>query len=162
MELGARNFKREKPKQFQGPSFKPKGNFVKKNDILKESQTKGETNGKPKGTFFNCNEMRHYSKDYPKPILNNVGPKVIAPIADLVQGEHNRFIFLKGHIPKWEVLCLLDTWTSHNFITPNSAKKMELQLEKLKAPIQVHFANGVPHPIMLQARDMPLQLGNWR
>jgi hypothetical protein len=39
---------------------------------------------------------------------------------------------------------------------------MELQLEELKAPIKVHFTDGVPHPTTLQAKDMPLQLGNWR
>ncbi len=35
-------------------------------------------------------------------------------------------------------------------------------MEELKAPIEVHFANGVPHPTTLQARDVILQLGNWR
>jgi hypothetical protein len=39
---------------------------------------------------------------------------------------------------------------------------MEFQLEDLKAPIEVHFANEVPHPIMLSVRDMSFQLGNWR
>jgi hypothetical protein len=39
---------------------------------------------------------------------------------------------------------------------------MELQLEKLKAPIEVHFADGVPHPTMLQTKEVLLQLGNWR
>jgi hypothetical protein len=39
---------------------------------------------------------------------------------------------------------------------------MELQLEELKAPIEVHFADGVPHLTALQAKDVPLQLGNWR
>ncbi len=39
---------------------------------------------------------------------------------------------------------------------------MELQLEKLKAPIEVHFANGVPHPITLQMKNVPLQLGNYK
>jgi hypothetical protein len=39
---------------------------------------------------------------------------------------------------------------------------MELQLEELKAPIEVHFADGVPHPTNLQARDVPFQLGKWR
>jgi hypothetical protein len=39
---------------------------------------------------------------------------------------------------------------------------MELQLEELKAPIEVHFTDGVPHPTTLQAKDVPLQLGNWR
>ncbi len=39
---------------------------------------------------------------------------------------------------------------------------MELHLEELKAPIQVHFADGVPHPTTLQAKEVPLQLGNWR
>jgi hypothetical protein len=35
-------------------------------------------------------------------------------------------------------------------------------MEELKAPIEVHFADGVPHPTTLQAKDVPLQLGNWR
>jgi hypothetical protein len=35
-------------------------------------------------------------------------------------------------------------------------------LEELKAPIEVHFTDGVPHPTTLQARDVPLQLGNWK
>jgi len=35
-------------------------------------------------------------------------------------------------------------------------------LEELKAPIEVHFADGVPHPTTLQAKDVPLQLGNWK
>jgi hypothetical protein len=47
------------------------------------------------------------------------------------------------------MLCLLDTWVSHNFITQESAEKMELLLEELKAPIQVHFADGIPHTTKL-------------
>jgi hypothetical protein len=39
---------------------------------------------------------------------------------------------------------------------------MELRLEELKAPIEVHFADGVPHSTTLQAKGVPLQLGNWR
>jgi hypothetical protein len=39
---------------------------------------------------------------------------------------------------------------------------MELKLEEFKAPIEVHFADGVPHPITSQAKEVPLQLGNWR
>jgi hypothetical protein len=39
---------------------------------------------------------------------------------------------------------------------------MELQLEELKAPIEVHFVDGVPHFTTLQVKDVPLQLGNWR
>jgi len=39
---------------------------------------------------------------------------------------------------------------------------MELQLQELKAPIEVHVANGVFHLITLQAKNVPLQLGNWR
>jgi hypothetical protein len=39
---------------------------------------------------------------------------------------------------------------------------MELQLEQLKAPIEGHFVDGVPHPTTLQAKDVPLQLKNWR
>jgi predicted aspartyl protease len=53
---------------------------------------------------------------------------------------------LKGKVYKGEVLCLLDIGTSHNFINRKNAKRMELQLEELKAPIKVHFANGVPLP----------------
>jgi predicted aspartyl protease len=69
---------------------------------------------------------------------------------------------LKGKIAKRDVLCLLDIGASHNFITRESAERMKLHLEELKAPIEVHFADGVPHPTTLQAKEVPLQLGNWR
>jgi predicted aspartyl protease len=69
---------------------------------------------------------------------------------------------LKGKIVKWDVLCLLDTKVSHNFITQKNAQKMELHLEELMAPIKVHFADGVPHPTTSQAKEVPFQLGNWR
>jgi predicted aspartyl protease len=62
---------------------------------------------------------------------------------------------LKGKISKRDILCLLDTGASHNFITRESAEKMELHLEELKAPIEVHFADGVPHPTTLQAKEVP-------
>jgi hypothetical protein len=39
---------------------------------------------------------------------------------------------------------------------------MQLHLEELKAPIEVHFADGLPHPTTIQAKEVPLQLGNWR
>jgi len=39
---------------------------------------------------------------------------------------------------------------------------MEFLLEELKAPIEVHFVDGIPHPTKLQAKDVPLQLGNWK
>jgi len=67
----------------------------------------------PKGTCFNCNEVGHYSKDCPKSKAGNGGSKVIALNANLAQAECNRLIFLKGKIPKRDVLCLLDTWASH-------------------------------------------------
>jgi hypothetical protein len=44
--------KGEKPKQFQGLGFKPKGNFIKKGVLLKGGQPKGDVNGKPKGRCF--------------------------------------------------------------------------------------------------------------
>ncbi len=39
---------------------------------------------------------------------------------------------------------------------------MELHLEELKAHIEVHFADGIPHPTTFQAKEVPLQIGNWR
>jgi hypothetical protein len=104
----------------------------------------------------------HYSKDFPKPKPGSGASKVSALAANLAQGECNRLIFLKGKVSKREVLCLLDIGASHNFITQESAKRMELPLEEFKAPIKVHFANGIPHPTKLQAKDVPFQLGNWR
>jgi hypothetical protein len=44
---------------------------------------------KPKGTCFNCNEVGHYSKDYPKAKARNGGSKVIALNANLAQAECN-------------------------------------------------------------------------
>jgi hypothetical protein len=155
MKPKARYLQRGRPKQFQGLGFKPKKKFIKKGVPLKRGQPKGDVSGKPKGACFNCNEMGHYSKDCPKPKPGNESSKVITLTANLAQGECNRLIFLKGKVSKRDMLCLLDTWASHNFITQESAKKMELQLEKLKAPIEVHFADGVPHPQCKQKMSQP-------
>jgi len=47
---------KDKPKQFQGSGFKPKGSFVKKRVPSKGSQPKGYFGAKPKGACFNFNE----------------------------------------------------------------------------------------------------------
>jgi hypothetical protein len=143
---GQRSPTKDMPKQLQGMGFKPKGNFVKKGAPFKGSQPKGDVGVKPKGACFNCNEMGHYSKDCPKSKAGFGGSKVIAVNANLAQAECNRLIFLKGKIAKRDVSCLLDTRASHNFIIRESAERMELHLEELKAPIEVHFADGLPHP----------------
>jgi len=104
----------------------------------------------------------HYSKNYPKSKAGQGGSKVIALNANLAQAKCNRLIFLKGKIAKRDVLCLLDTEASHNFITRKNVERMELHLEEFKAPIEVHFVDGVPHPTTSQAKEVPLQLGNWK
>jgi hypothetical protein len=104
----------------------------------------------------------HYSKDCPKSKSGVGSSKVLVLNATLAQKEGNRLIFLKGKISKRDILCLLDTGVSHNFMTQESTERMELHLEELKAPIEVHFADGAPHPTTLQTKGMPLQLGNWR
>jgi hypothetical protein len=125
---------------------------VKKGVPFKRSQPKGDANGKPKGACFNCNEVGHYSKDYPKSKTGQGGSKVIALNANLAQAECNQLIFLKGKIAKRDVLCLFDTEASHNFITRESVERMELHLEELKAPIEVHFADGFPIPLRRKQR----------
>jgi predicted aspartyl protease len=110
----------------------------------------------------NYNEMGHYSKDCPKPKPGNGGSKVIAFTANLAQGESNHLIFLKRKVSKRDMLCLLNTKASHNFITRKSAERMEFQLEELKGPIEMYLVNGIPHPTTIQARNVPLQLKNWR
>jgi hypothetical protein len=94
--------------------------------------------------------------------MGNGDVKVMALNAKVAKHGCNQLIFLKGKVAKWDVLCLLDTWASRNFITRESAERMELHLEELKTPIEMHFADGVPHPTSLQAKEVPLQLGNWR
>jgi predicted aspartyl protease len=56
----------------------------------------------------------------------------------------------------------LEKGASHNFITQENAERMEFLLEEFKAPIKVYFADGIPHPTKLQAKNVPLQLGNWK
>jgi hypothetical protein len=153
---------KDKPKQFQGLGFKPKENFVKKGAPFRGSQSKANFGAKPKGACFNCNEVGHYSKDCPKSKLGSGSSKVFALNATIAHPKCNRLIFLKGKIAKRDILCLLDTGASHNFITRESTERMEFHLEELKAPIEVHFADGVPHPTTLQTKGVPLQLGNWR
>jgi hypothetical protein len=82
--------------------------------------------------------------------------KVISPTTNLAQSECNYLIFLKERVFKWEVLCFLNIGASHNFITQENVERMELQSKELKAPIEMHFVNGITHPITLQARDVPL------
>jgi hypothetical protein len=67
----------------------------------------------------------HYSKDCPKAKPGNGHSKVIALTTNLARGECNHFIFFKGNVSKWDVLCLVDTWFSHNFITQENAERME-------------------------------------
>ncbi len=135
---------------------------MKKGAPFKRNQPKGDFGAKPEGTCFNCNKVGHYSKDCPKSKMGNGGFKVIAFNANVAQPKCNRLIFLKGKVAKQDVLCFLDTGASHNFITRESAERIKLHLEELKAPIEMHFADGVPHPTTLQAKEVPLQLGNWR
>jgi hypothetical protein len=97
--------------------FKSKGNFTKKGAPFKASQPKGDFGVKPKGACSNNNEVGHYSKDCPKSKAGNGGSNVIALNVNLAQAECNRLIFLKGTSAKRDVLCLLDTRASHNFIT---------------------------------------------
>jgi len=35
-------------------------------------------------------------------------------------------------------------------------QKNGLHLEELKAPIEVHIADDIPHPTMFQAKEVPL------
>ncbi len=107
---------KDKPKQFQGAGFESKGSFVRKRAPSKGSQPKGDFGAKPKGEWFNCNEVGHYSKDCPKSKSGVGSSKVLALNVTLAQKECNRFIFLKRKISKHEILCLLDTGASqlHN------------------------------------------------
>jgi hypothetical protein len=50
--------------------------------------------------------MGNYSKDCPKPKLNNGGSKINTLTTNLAQGECNCLIFLKGKVSKRDVLCL--------------------------------------------------------
>jgi hypothetical protein len=43
----------------------------------------------------------------------------------------------------------LDIGASHNFVIRKIVESMEFQLKELKAPIEVHFADGIPHSTTL-------------
>jgi hypothetical protein len=71
---------------------------VKKGVPFKGNQPNGDVGVKPKGVCFNCNEMGHYSKDYPKSKVGFGSSKVIPLNTNLAQAECNRLIFLKGRL----------------------------------------------------------------
>ncbi len=71
---------KDKPKQFQGSGFKPKGSFVRKGAPSKGSEPKGDFGAKPKGACFNCNEVGHYSKDCPKSKFGVGSSNVATPL----------------------------------------------------------------------------------
>jgi hypothetical protein len=45
---------------------------------------------------------------------------------------------------------------------PKKHRKDGAPIGGAQGTIEVHFADGVPHLTMLQAKEVPLQLGNWR
>jgi len=147
MEPRIRKSKEGKTQIIPRLGVQAQGKFCEERGSFQREPTQGDVGAKTKMACFNYNEVGHYSKDCPKSKTENGGSKVIALNANLAQNECNRLIFLKGKIVTREVLCLLDIGASHNFITRKSTERMELHLEELKAPIEVHFADGVPHPI---------------
>jgi hypothetical protein len=48
------------------------------------------------------------------------------------------------------------------FHNPRKCQKNKAPIGGAQARIEVHFGDGVLHPTTLQARDVRLQLGNWR
>jgi len=150
------------PNNFKAWVSNPKEISSRKRFFSKWANPREMLVGSPKERVSTVMKWGITPKIAPNPNWGMGVSKIIAFIANLAQGECNRFIFLKGKVSKRYVLCLLDTGASHNFITQECVERMEFWLEELKAPIEVHFADGVPHPITWQAKDVPLQLGNWK
>jgi len=42
------------------------------------------------------------------------------------------------------------------FHNPRECRKNGAPMEEFKAPIEVHFVDGVPYPTTLRAKDVPL------
>ncbi len=139
MESRTRKSKEGKAQKIPRLEVQAQGKFCEERGSFQRESTQGRSWGKSQRNMFQLQRSGHYSQDCPKSKTRNGGSKVITLNANLAQNECNRLIFLKGKIAKREVLCLLDIGASHNFITRESAERMELHLEELKAPIEVHF-----------------------
>jgi predicted aspartyl protease len=54
-------------------------------------------------------------------------------------------LYLEAQIRNRGLSCLIDTGTTHSFMSLNLATELGLRVQKASKPINVCFAKGIPH-----------------
>ena len=68
-------------------------------------------------------------------------------------------LYLEAQINGKNVSCLVDTWTTHSFMSPKLAKELGLPTRRTGKPINARFAKDEPHETKEVALNMTLKCG---
>ncbi|GAV58733.1 gag-asp_proteas domain-containing protein [Cephalotus follicularis] len=175
-----------KPKPNKGKSKKKEEGKIdnkKKDNGSKMKYIKFEGQScKPEYTFgcFLCNGP-HCAKDCPKrekqsaiiveemndskpdikcPIIVN-SLQVLSIICEVVQSaRYPGFLYVKVVLNFVEIVVMIDTGATHNFVTKRMVEKLGLKVSKHQSKIK--SMNVVAHAVQGMSHDVPLQMGAWK